>query len=208
MDTGDLLGGLSNLCLIAAVRRVPTPVTLDGVRRFLEQTFAADIRRFSIALASYTALPLDEIVEAVERLIPPGASDWYDMNNLNMVLGLLTRTMLRDFPFVTSAGVDEVALLGPFVEVTYNLLHAAARVRMQSSVRAPQGEFWSEASAFIVAVWPGRPGAEAFAATTIAEVITDLVDGNHEIADRSRDVQLIAAVREVLAELRMASPLR
>jgi hypothetical protein len=71
MDTGDLLGGLSNLCLVAAVRRVPTPVTLDGVRLFLEQTFAADIRRFSIALASYTALPFDEIVEAVERLIPP-----------------------------------------------------------------------------------------------------------------------------------------
>jgi hypothetical protein len=208
MDTGDLLGGLSNLCLIAAVRRVPTPVTLDGVRLFLEQTFAADLRRFSIALASYTALPLDDIVEAVERLIALGESDWYETNNLNMVLGLLTRPMLRDFPFVTCAAVDEEALLRPFVEVTYNLLHAAARVRMQSSVRAPQGELWSEASAFIVAAWPGRPGAEAFAATTIAEVITDLVDNNSAIADRTQDAQLIAAVREVLAELHVASPAR
>ena len=66
----------------------------------------------------------------------------------------------------------------------------------------------AEASAFLVAAWPGGPGAEAFAATTIAEVITDLVDNNRAIADRTQDVQLIAAVREVLAELRVASPAR
>lgn len=208
MDTQDLLSALGSLCLIATVRRVPKPVTLDGARLFLEQTFAADLPRFSIALGSYTSLTSDEIGESMEWLVRPRESDCYDVDNLNLYLGVLSQPPRFGFPFLTTAGLDEAALLPPFLEVTYRLLHAAARVRMQSSVRAPQGELWSEASAFLVAAWPGGPGAEAFAATTIAEVITDLVDNNRAIADRTQDVQLIAAVREVLAELRVASPAR
>lgn len=148
MDSRDLLGAVRNLCLVAAVRRAPKPVTLDGVRCFLKQTFAADIRRFSLS-----------------HRTPPWAP---------------TRSSK---PWSCSSYPE-------------------------SRARAPQGERWSEASAFVASAWHGHPSAEAFAATAIANVITDHLVNHHAIGGRTEDAHLIKAVREVLDELRAASTAR
>lgn len=202
MDENDLLGFIRGACLVAVVRQVSRSPQREDVDVALSGNIGESVRAFAPLLSGYTSVDCGSIEAAPRELLAEGSSDFYEIENINMQLGLLSRKPIPVYPFVSKTRVDSVVLMRPFLDVSKNLLHAAVRLRIEAASSTPQGDFWNHAEAFIRRCWGGDPPSGLFRCVGI-DVASDIVFHNHDIADRS-DREQAARAAAVFNELRQA----
>lgn len=201
-DARDLVGFVRGACLIAVVRQVSRSPRRDDVRQGLSGALGAAVCEFAGPLAAYTSVDRESIEESPRELLEEGVEEFYEVQNINMQLGLLSRKPIPIYPFVTTTAVDSVVLMRPFLDVSKNLLHAAVRLRMQTKIPSPQTEFWEQAHLFLRRCWGGDLPAGLFRCIS-SDVASDIIFHNHDIANRSDADQSVPA-RIVFDELRQA----
>ena len=200
MDSRDLIGFLRGACLVGVVRHVSRSPQRDDVSAGLAGVVGNAVCEFAAPLAKYTSVDRESIEASPRELLEEGAGDFYEVDNINLQLGLLSRKPMPIYPFVSADAVDSVVLMRPFLDVSKNLLHAAVRLRMQTTPTSPQGDFWEQADLFLRRCWGGDPPAGLFRCVG-ADVASDIIFHNHDIFHRS-DAEQAARARTVFDELR------
>lgn len=200
MDSQDVCGFLRGLCFVALVRsvgRCPSPADLAAGLLDLDGELGA----FLPALALFTGIEVttlracvDEWLHADETYLVP--------ENVNLQLGLFAGSG-RSFAFVWRDGADTTSLYRPLLHTARHLVHAAVRVRMQSSVPLSGAEvFWMRLATFLRRAGGADAIASAVAIHTIVDVASDVLLFNSELATRTEEPLLIERSARVFEELR------
>lgn len=200
MDSQDLRGYLRGLCLVVVVQvtgRAPGP---EDIQRVLSGRHRSAFKAIASAIAAYTGAQEDFVGGGVDELLEANA-EFLGVENLNIQLGLLSARPIPVFPFVSSSSVDQLALLRPLLDVSRNLVHAAVRLRMQSSSATQAEPFWCAIAQFLQLAGGDNDVSRALAIATIANVVSDVLFFNADAAARTDDPVLAARIRHVLCEL-------
>jgi hypothetical protein len=200
MDSQDLRGYLRGLCLIIVVRVTDRAISKEDIQSVLGQTFSSEIKAASSAIANFTGIEENFVSGGVEDLFQAN-EDFLKLENLNLQLGLLCGRPVPVFPFVRLSSVNHLALLLPFLIAARNLVHAAVRLRMQLIPPTPPDLFWRAMARFLCRVGGDDEVSAAFAVTTVANVISDVIFFNSDSAGRTEDPILAARISRVLNEL-------
>ena len=199
MDSRDLIGFLRGACLVGVVRHVSRSPQRDDVSAGLAGVVGNAVCEFAAPLAKYTSVDRESIEASPRELLEEGAGHFYEVDNINLQLGLLSRKPMPIYPFVSADAVDSVVLMRPFLDVSKNLLHAAVRLgcrQHQPHRKETSGNKPISSSGGV----GGDPPAGLFRCVG-ADVASDIIFHNHDIFHRS-DAEQAARARTVFDELR------
>ncbi len=201
VDAVDVCGWLRGLCLIALVRS--SDGRLDATALRDDGALQDERRRLVHLLAGYTGIDARALDGAAEELLEMDEA-YMRPENLNLQLSLLGGHPLPAFRFVHEGGVDRVALFHPLLEATFELTHAAIRVRAQTQADGTTSmeDLAVALGRFLGRVCNDEALGRAFAVASFARSAGDFLFFNGDAASRSADPAHAARVDQVLRELR------
>lgn len=202
MDIQDVLGGIRGVCLVAIAHRAKGTFSQETAEAIVKDHIRENVARFADSVHGFTGIEKAPVLDAMTASFTGGEEEaYFAPENMNMQLSLLSGRPAPPYPFIAQSRIDTVALARPYLDVAETLLHAAVRVRMQGTAPLVATTFWSEAVLFLDRMWGPSFASRAMACSTVVNVASDVLFGNHDIGTRTSDPALLARASAVMTEL-------